>query len=232
MRLFKKKQQAAATATPDYLRLADMLEHHRINLVFDVGANVGQFAERLRLAGYTGRIVSFEPLQANIDTLTELAAKDIAWEIAPRMAVGEEDGETEINVSQNNDLSSILDIEGVMLEALPKGKYVGKEKVDVRALDSLFDDFAGPEDRVFVKVDTQGYELPVVRGSRKAAEAGRILGWQLELSLVPLYADEPTFDAMTVELGGLGYAPHLIMTGYYSKKLKRQLQVDGVFFRK
>ena len=45
-------------------RLSAMLENHSVDLVLDVGANIGQFALALREAGYKGRLLSFEPLSA------------------------------------------------------------------------------------------------------------------------------------------------------------------------
>jgi predicted xylose isomerase-like sugar epimerase len=57
-------------------RLSMMLEAHRVNLVFDVGANQGQFARSLREIGYGGRIVSFEPLSEAWGKLRDAARTD------------------------------------------------------------------------------------------------------------------------------------------------------------
>ena len=118
-----------------------------------------------------------------------------------------------------------------MLEALPKSRTVTTETVEVKTVDSLFNDFAGAGDKVFVKVDTQGFEMPVLEGSVGMIAANRIVGWQLELSMIPLYHGEKTFDEITAWLKVKGYETHFIIPGYFSKKLMRQLQIDSVFFK-
>ena len=75
-------------------RLVALLDHHRINTVFDVGANVGQYGKRLRSSGYKGRIISFEPLTAAHAELSRAAAGDPFWEVAPPMAIGDAEGAT------------------------------------------------------------------------------------------------------------------------------------------
>jgi len=231
MRLFRKKKPAADLPNPNFERLVALLDHHQITTVFDVGANVGQYAQNLRKGGFKGRILSFEPLAQNHRDLEQLSGTDPKWTIAPRMAVGAEDGEVQINVSQNNDMSSILPVADAMLEALPKSRIVATEAVPLRTLDSLFDNHVQAGEKVFVKVDTQGFEMAVLEGAVKTMVAGRIAGWQLELSLIPLYTGEQTSDAITAWLKEKGYQTHFIIPGYFSKKLMRQLQIDSVFFK-
>lgn len=70
-------------------QLARQLLVHGIDVVFDVGASIGQFAEQLRHAGYPGRIVSFEASSAAHLKLTARARHDTNWIIAPRIALGD-----------------------------------------------------------------------------------------------------------------------------------------------
>ncbi len=53
-----------------------LLEYHQIELIFDVGANCGQYASFLRDSGYQGKIVSFEPLSTAYSQLLTLSKKD------------------------------------------------------------------------------------------------------------------------------------------------------------
>jgi hypothetical protein len=55
------------------------------------GANVGQLAALLRSTGFSGRIVSFEPLPEAFDALSRRASRDSYWE-ARQIAVGERAG--------------------------------------------------------------------------------------------------------------------------------------------
>ena len=67
--------------------LIDFLENRRVSVVYDVGANVGQFGLALRRRGYRGRIVSVEPVKDAFDRLKQIAAADGNWE-ATRCAIG------------------------------------------------------------------------------------------------------------------------------------------------
>ena len=84
------------------------LRHSHIDLVIDIGANEGQFAKELRAGGYSGRIVSFEPLSAAHRRLLQESNRDSAWHVHPRCALGDRLGEIELNISGNSVSSSIL----------------------------------------------------------------------------------------------------------------------------
>jgi len=94
-------------ANPSY-RLLRALNRFGVDLVFDVGANTGQFATELRSVGYRGRIVSFEPLPDAHQVLSAAAARDSNWTVHSRGALGDVDGEIEMNIAGNSASSSVL----------------------------------------------------------------------------------------------------------------------------
>jgi FkbM family methyltransferase len=55
----------------------DFIENRGINLVLDVGANVGQFGLSLRNRGYAGQIMSFEPVSDAFNELKKVAVEMI-----------------------------------------------------------------------------------------------------------------------------------------------------------
>ncbi len=61
-----------------------------INCVLDVGAHHGEYAEELRLNGYKGRIVSFEPVRESFRILREKCSRDERWD-AYNYALGSEE---------------------------------------------------------------------------------------------------------------------------------------------
>lgn len=210
--------------------LVDLLRHQAIDLVLDVGANRGQYAATLLEAGYSGEIVSFEPLSACHDALVERAAAwPDRWRVAPRMALGDREGEVSLNVSAESDMSSIRDFDAAFLAASPTSAFVGRETVPVVRLDAIFDRHAGAGRRVLLKLDAQGYEREILDGASGVIE--RIAGIQVEMSLVPLYRGEATFDDMMARMRALGMELFLVIPGDYNRHLGRLLQIDGVFFR-
>lgn len=209
--------------------LMRVLDHHGIDLVFDIGANLGQYARRLRRGGYDGRIVSFEPLSRAHNALEEAAADDPAWTIAPRLALGDSEGPVTLNVSAESDMSSVLDFTADMARLLDSSAYVGTEVAPQARLDAVFSGYAAAGDRVMVKIDTQGTERRVLEGARGVLPAVRAI--QIELSIVPVYEGEPSYVETIAHLAGLGFAPVLFIPGYFNRRTARLIGMDGVFVR-
>jgi FkbM family methyltransferase len=225
----KPKKAKEAKLSPQWAHLAATLKANAITTVFDIGANTGQYATWLRQSGYTGHLVSFEPLSDAHAMLQEAAAGDGKWTVAPRIALGHRIGKATINRSAESDMSSILPLTQEALGFTPSSKMTATEEVGLTTLDEVFGRYASPDDRVFVKVDTQGYESAVLLGAMECMP--RIDGWQLELSLVQMYEGEPPWREVADVLIDLGYEPHLIIPGYFSRHIARMLQFDAVFFR-
>lgn len=80
--------QRLHVASDPGLQLVQAMRHFGIDLVLDVGANRGQFAQELRANGFREHIVSFEPLSAAHTELVAAAAKDPAWRVHERVALG------------------------------------------------------------------------------------------------------------------------------------------------
>ncbi len=216
-------------AKPPNAQLVALLKHHRIDAVLDVGANVGQYGQRLREWGYEGRIVSFEPLSSAHEQLLTQSASDAAWTVAPRMAIGDIDGEIDIQVSSETDMSSILPQSALMKEISPSSAIEATERVPIHRLDTVAKDYVKEEGRAFLKVDTQGFEPQVLDGSE--ALLRRLVGVQLEMSLLPIYEGEHDYLTMIRRLAAAGFSLQLVLPGYFERKLGRMLEIDGVFVR-
>ena len=218
-----------AKAKSPNAQLVAVLAHFRIACVLDVGANIGQYGAMLRAWGYPGRIVSFEPQAGAHGALARRAAADPAWQVAPPIALGARNGQIEVEVSAESDMSSILPQSALLRQVSPSSAVVRKETVPLCRLEDVAGSYLRPDERVFLKVDAQGYEAAVLAGAGRLLE--RLTGIQLEMSLVPLYEGERDFRAVLDDLAALGFAPYLFLPGYFERKLARQLQVDGVFMR-
>jgi FkbM family methyltransferase len=210
-------------------RLASMLAANGVDLVFDVGANTGQFALELRDAGYRGRLVSFEPLSSAHSVLQRASRHDPRWTVAPRGAVGAHDGEIDINIAGNSVSSSVLGMLEQHTAAAPSSAYVGSERVSMRRLDSLAGQFLSDSGASFLKIDTQGYESQVLDGAQDLL--GRVKGLHLELSLVPLYEGQALYPDLVERLENSGFSLWAVWSGICDPRNGRMLQVDATFFR-
>lgn len=194
MRLFGFEFQKMPSQT-------DFLRSRNVNLVLDVGANCGQYAQELRGQGYKGRIHSFEPVSATFEILAKCAARDPYWEVS-QLAAGSAAGTAEINITRNTVYSSIRDQTPMITDFSKKSSIIGTEKVEVIKLDQLqFDQ----NDVLFLKIDTQGFEQEVLAGASDILE--RCVGVQLELPVEHLYSEVWSFNEAIHYMDAIGFVP-------------------------
>lgn len=210
-------------------RLMHQMTTHGIDLALDVGANDGGYGRLLRSLHYTGDILSFEPLTSAHGALLRATDQDPRWFVAPRMALGETDGEVQINIAGNSASSSVLPMADLHRSAAPVSGYVGNEAVPLRRLDTIDHPAIAGARALLLKIDTQGYEMPVLRGA--TALLPKVKGIQLELSTAVLYEGQTTYLEMIQWLHSQGYALWNLLPGFTDPQSGRMLQFDGVFFR-
>ena len=171
-------------------RLLPLLE---IDCLLDVGANDGQYAAMLRRIGYRGRIVSFEPVAKTYAALVERAAKDPDWKVF-HCALAAKAGRQKIRVTRSTVFASFLDPSEYSRKKYPDDMPVERiEEVRVRTLDEVLQEATqGLESpKLFLKMDTQGYDLQVFAGAKKSLP--RILALQTEISIQALYKGMPNY---------------------------------------
>lgn len=210
-------------------QIVSSLNKFNIDLVFDVGANEGQFVTEIRSGGYSGNIVSFEPLTQAHNALQQASKRDAKWNVHPRCALGDHIGEVEINIAGNSASSSLLPMLDSHLSAAPHTAYVGRESVPLLTLDSVAPDYVAKFKNPFLKIDTQGFEWQVLDGARDTLP--HIKGILVELSLMPLYEGQRLWREVIDRLEAEGFTLWAFKPVFSDQATGRTLQVDGIFYR-
>ncbi len=180
--------------------------------VLDVGANVGQFHDMLRHdVKYDGLIVSFEPARKAARALRDRARSDDRW-IVHDVALGAANEMRAFNVMRSDLLSSFLEPDEAAVKPFAPFNVVNHtEHVRVRTLDSVMAELRKERELsggVFLKMDTQGYDLEVIKGARDCL--ARIAAIQTEFACQRMYKDMPhyievlrTLDARGFQISGI-----------------------------
>ena len=190
--------------TPHLRRLFAVLA---IDCVLDVGANTGQFVERLRRdVGYVGHVASFEPASAAYAQLARRYAADARWR-GFQCALGRAPGTAELNLfTPDSSLNSLLGPSSFGIDRFAALRLEPrKERVEVRRLDDVFDAAVRPlsDPVTFLKLDTQGSDLDVLHGASGVLE--RVAALVTELPVVPIYEGMPALVDALGRLQDLGF---------------------------
>ena len=186
--------------------LRKLLAELEVDCVFDVGANVGQYARMLRQnAKYKGRIVSFEPLAEEFEELTNAAKADDLWQVE-RTGITSHGGTRTFNVMQASKFSSFAE---PVFEATDKfaaaTTILQRDSIETLSLASAYERYQRRYgfQRPFLKLDTQGLDLEILTGSASILQ--KFVGFQSELAVKKIYETSEEFRKAIAIYSDLGF---------------------------
>jgi FkbM family methyltransferase len=216
------------------LNLINTIKQKKINTVIDVGANEGQFATKIINSGFEGNIISFEPLSSAHTKLLNIVKSfkshnKVNWIAEKRMAIGNKNKKTIINISGNSESSSILKILPKHTSLKPTSITVGKEDVMMKKMDNYLDLVSKQNGPYLLKIDTQGYEMEVLKGSKNILNIVSYL--LVEVSLVELYQGQKLLKDILDFLSKKNFKIWSVDRVMGNKKTGQTYQLD-IFFCK
>ena len=125
---------------------------HDWKLAIDIGANIGEYTERILLNSPKARIVSFEPNPEAASSIKKSPRVNVEV-----MAVGEKKGSLAININTDDSTQS---------SSYRKNAHTKVIKLPQTSLDSYIKD-NNLKHIDFIKIDTEGHELSVLKGAKK-----------------------------------------------------------------
>jgi FkbM family methyltransferase len=156
-------------------------------MVFDIGANIGQTIESISSRWPAARIVAFEPSPKSIEVLRRRFARSPHVELQ-QLAMGDAPGQAQFHLAQEHSVNdSLLPIawdEGTI------DRFCAQRQIG--CIDVL-------------KVDTQGYDLHVLRGARRMLERRAIRAVLAEVAFIPMYVGQPNLRDLLAFGDEVGY---------------------------
>jgi FkbM family methyltransferase len=227
VKLFNFILTRAKNVLPDEkLAAARQLVLQNCDFIIDIGANNGQWITDVKDRGYKGQALCIEPLKKNY---VKLKSSNFHNVTTLNCAVGNSNGYIYINNASNDGLSSsILELDNYHKDAAPSIEFISKEKVKIRKLSRILE--ANINKKIFVKIDTQGYEFEVLKSINKD-NFSKIYAFEIETNLVSTYKNVTLIEDVISFLRSKGYKPLRIENGFGMPKFGQQLQVDILFVK-
>jgi FkbM family methyltransferase len=196
-----------------------------IQTVLDVGAHMGEFAQRIRTMLPHAELISFEPLKEPFAKLTERFKGQPNFR-AIRCALGEKAGHQEIHHNEFAPSSSLLRMAELHKQSFPFAVKEKTEMIEVRRLSDVFREL-NLRDPLLLKLDVQGFEDKVIAGGEDVVARAKII--IIEVSFQPLYEGSPLFDDIYRLLKEHGFTYNGNFEQLLSPKDGRVLQADAIF---
>jgi FkbM family methyltransferase len=138
---------------------------HEGDLVFDVGANIGNRSASFLALGT--KVVAFEP-QARCVNILKRRFENNSNIIIEKLGLADANGEIKLTISSNSSVIASMSDKWINEGRFSKNTdWDNFEMVNVSTLDQMIDKHGTPK---FCKIDVEGFELNVLKGLTKPIE--------------------------------------------------------------
>lgn len=175
-------------------------------VIFDVGANDGETAASILETFPCARLTAIEPFGECCAKLAKRFAADDRVRIE-NLAMGAQLGAAELNLYSGDRMNSLLELNTGPKSIMSGFKKTGSAAVQVDTLDHYCAQ-RGVDRIDLLKVDTQGFDLNVLRGAARLFAEQRVGAVLLEVNFVPMYARQASFSELHDFVAGHGF--HLV----------------------
>jgi FkbM family methyltransferase len=172
-----------------------------IAIIFDVGANKGQFSLAANHCIPNAAIYAFEPLETPSVKFNKLFSGNSAVNFF-QIGISTSSMEQNIQVSNKLDSSSMLPITTKQSEIFPGTQLSHTEKISTEPLAKFMPESA-KDNSCLLKVDVQGFELEVLKSSESILR--KIKTIYVECSFVELYRNQPLAEEVITWLQDKGF---------------------------
>jgi FkbM family methyltransferase len=215
----------------EWEHLRRFFRHFEVDCVFDVGANVGQYALMLRRhVGYRGPIISYEPVPQLAAKLRNAAAADHRWAVE-ELALGDTAGQAGFNVFAGPEFGSFHPASEVALQEFPRQtRQIGRIEVRTATVAHELQRYQVKLGfkRPYLKMDTQGHDLSVAVGAGDRLRD--FVGLQSELALERLYDGAPGYEEALQFYRERGFELSALVPNNLGH-FPRLLEIDCIMFR-
>ena len=223
----KRELEMMAAFAPKYKPEGHWFVKSGIKTVLDVGAHMGEFAQRIRAILPNADLVCFEPLREPFLALSQRFAGQPNFR-ALRCALGEKAGQCEIHRNQYAPSSSLLPMTNLHKRSFTFAVEEETELIEVRRLSDVAREL-NLHDPLLLKLDVQGFEDKAIIGGEDVVARAKII--IIEVSFQALFEGGPLFDDIYRILRTRGF----IYNGNFDQLLSpedgRPLQADAIFSR-
>lgn len=181
--LYRSALFRGVAATIEHTQVLNHMKEQGVDLVVDIGANVGQFSLAVRNCIPSAKLIAFEPLAEPASRFRSVLGGDRNVRFV-QCAIGPTTGKAEMHISKAVDSSSLLPINTRQSELFPGTEESHVAYIQVAPLDEFLKDQQIYENAL-LKIDVQGYELETLKGCESLLNMFAYL--YVECSFIELY---------------------------------------------
>lgn len=203
------------------------LKEFKFKTILDIGANEGQFADKMHALFPEASIYSFEPIPEAF-SLLDKNFKDVQQVEGINLALGDSTGEITFNKNESSASSSFLEMADTHKNSFDFAIQTNPIKVKVDTLDNVMTgkkiDFP-----MLIKIDVQGFEEKVIKGGMDIIKKADMVF--CEVSFVELYKGQLLFGGIYEIFKNLGFSYAGSIEQLRSPETNAILQADAIFIK-